>query len=298
MATATTTPAPARAATPLRVTRTFPASRERVFRAWTDPQVLACWFAPSDDFQTSVFELDLRPGGRYRIEMLQGGTPHRVAGTYVEIHPPEKLAFTWKWENETAHAHESLVTLEFFDRDGSTELVLTHDRIADAASRDEHNKGWIGCLDRLGKHLAGSSDILHRITIEAPPERILQAISTEEGFRAWWTDDCAAVPRAGTVNVFRFHSGAVEFLFRVDELSPSRVSWTCLAGPKVPAEWVGTRVTFDLAPAEGGGTVLRFGHRGWRSVEGEYPACNTVWGDLMHRLKALAEGKPRGPYFV
>ncbi len=295
---ATATPTPARPATPLRVTRTFPASRERVFRAWTEPQALTRWLAPSDDFQTTVLELDLRPGGRYRVEMLQGDRPHRVAGTYVEIRPPEKLVFTWTWDNDPAHVGETLVTLEFIERGDSTELVLTHDRFADAASRDEHGKGWTGCLDRLASHLAGQFEILHRITIEAPAERILEAISTADGFRAWWTDDCAAIPRVGTVNLFRFYSGAVEFPFRVDELSTNRVSWTCLAGPKAPAEWVGTRVTFDLAPNEQGGTVVRFGHRGWRSVEGEYAACNTVWGDLMHRLKALAEGRPRGPYFV
>ena len=142
------------------------------------------------------------------------------------------------------------------------------------------------------------SDILHRITIEAPPEKILTALTTAEGFRRWWTDDCAAVPRAGTTNVFRFHGGAVEFHFRVDELTDRRVSWTCVAAPKVPDEWVGTRITFDLAAGEDGATVVRFGHREWRSIEGEFPACNTVWGELMHRLKASAEGRPSGPYFT
>lgn len=140
------------------------------------------------------------------------------------------------------------------------------------------------------------SDILHRIQIAAPRDRVMHAITTSEGFRAWWTDDCVAVPRAGTVNIFRFHNGAVEFHFRVDELTPDHVAWTCQRAEKVPEEWVGTRVTFDLAPAAGG-TLVRFGHLNWRSVDGEYPACNTVWGELMHRLKDCAEGKPRGPYF-
>jgi uncharacterized protein YndB with AHSA1/START domain len=140
------------------------------------------------------------------------------------------------------------------------------------------------------------TDILHRIRIDATPEKILPELSTTEGFHRWWTDDCAAVPRAGTVNVFRFMDGAVEFHFRVDELTDRRIAWTCLSAPKVPEEWVGTRVTFDLSPADGG-TLVRFGHLGWRSTEGEFPACNTVWGDLMHRLKASVEGKPRGAYF-
>lgn len=136
----------------LRIARTLAAPREKVFRAWTDPQALARWFAPGDDFRTTVFELDPRPGGRYRIEMLEHGRPHRVAGAYVEVRPPEKLAFTWAWESEPEHG-ETLVTLEFFDRGGATELVLTQERFPTEASRNEHDKGWAGCLDRLAASL-------------------------------------------------------------------------------------------------------------------------------------------------
>ena len=142
------------------------------------------------------------------------------------------------------------------------------------------------------------ADILHRIPTDATPEKILPLITTTEGFRSWWTDDCEAVPKVGSVAIFRFDGGVVEFHFRMDELAPQRAAWTCVAAPKVPAEWVGTRLTFDLSPARSGGTLIRFGHLGWRSIEGEYPACNTVWGELMHRLKDAAEGRPRGPYFT
>jgi uncharacterized protein YndB with AHSA1/START domain len=142
------------------------------------------------------------------------------------------------------------------------------------------------------------ADILHRITAAATPEKIRPLVTTADGFRTWWTDDCEAVPKVGSVSIFRFDGGAVEFHFRMDELSPERAAFTCVAAPKVPPEWVGTRLTFDLAPAKSGGTVVRFGHLGWRSIEGEYPACNTVWGELMHRLKDSAEGRPPGPYFT
>jgi len=140
-------------------------------------------------------------------------------------------------------------------------------------------------------------DILHRISISAPPERVRDAVVTTAGLRSWWTDDADARDTVGQVNHFGFAGGAVEFPFRIDEMGGARVAWTCLDGPKVPAEWVGTRLTFDLEP-QGSGTLLRFAHRGWRSVEGDLPQCNTVWGELMHRLKASAEGRPRGPYVV
>jgi uncharacterized protein YndB with AHSA1/START domain len=89
--------------------------------------------------------------------MTQGDKSHAVAGRYIEVRPPERLVFTWKWENEPAHVEETTVTLEFHDRGSATELVLTHDRFENAASRDEHDKGWGGCLDRLARFLGEAS---------------------------------------------------------------------------------------------------------------------------------------------
>jgi uncharacterized protein YndB with AHSA1/START domain len=142
------------------------------------------------------------------------------------------------------------------------------------------------------------TDILHRITIQAPPEKIADAVSTADGIRSWWTEDCDVTPSVGAVDVFRFIGGAVEFHFRVDELGPKRIAWTCVPGEKTPPEWLPTKITFDMRPGADGTTQLDFAHRGWRSADGDLPQCNTVWGELMHRLKDSAEGKPRGPYFT
>ena len=141
--------------TTLQIKRTFLAARDKVFRAWTDPTELARWFAPSADYSTVVPELDLRVGGAYRLEMHhKDGNVHRVSGTYREIKPPEKLAFTWRWEQEP-NAQESLVTVEFHDRGDSTEIVLTHEQLPNSEQRDKHSQGWNGCLEQLSKFLQG-----------------------------------------------------------------------------------------------------------------------------------------------
>lgn len=112
------------------------------------------WFAPSDEFQTPEVEADVRVGGRYRIVMrAPGGEWHRVGGIYREVAPPRKLVFTWAWESTPER--ESLVTVEFIARGNETELVLLHERFADAAVRDRHEQGWQGCLGRLPQVLAG-----------------------------------------------------------------------------------------------------------------------------------------------
>ena len=135
--------------TTLQMKRTFAAPRQRVFRAWTDATELARWFGPSDDYTAVVPELDLRVGGKYRLEMHhKGGNVHRVAGTYQEIHPPEKVVFTWKWDGRTDPV-DSLVTIEFHDLGDSTEVILTHEQLPTVEERDKHAHGWTGCLEQL-----------------------------------------------------------------------------------------------------------------------------------------------------
>ena len=139
--------------TTLQVKRTFAAKRDRVFRAWTDAAELARWFAPSADYFAVVPELELRVGGRYRLEMHhKGGNVHTVSGSYQEIKPPEKVVFTWKWEGD-ASPEASLVTVEFYDLGNSTEVAITHERLPNIEERDKHAHGWNGCLEQLAKFI-------------------------------------------------------------------------------------------------------------------------------------------------
>ena len=144
------------AVTTLQVTRVFAASRERVFRAWTEPRALKKWFRVAEGYTTPIAEVDLRVGGGYRLGMQPPGsdTPLIVRGVYCEIRPPERLVFTWGWEGSPEAVPETLVTVEFFERADQTEVVLTHERLADAAARDQHASGWEGCLDGLAQAIA------------------------------------------------------------------------------------------------------------------------------------------------
>ncbi len=145
----------AKTETSLQVRRSFAAPRGRVFRAWTEALELKKWFAPSDEFSVPVTEVDLRIGGKYRFGMKPPGSdvPYVAFGTYREVRVPEKLVFTWSWENPDSDVGETLVTVEFRDLGGSTHMILTHELFPDKKSRDDHNKGWNGCLDRLAKIL-------------------------------------------------------------------------------------------------------------------------------------------------
>ncbi len=142
----------------LTVSKTIKASREQVFAAWTQPEMLHRWWGAHESFSAPVAEVDLKVGGKYRLGMLEPGkdAPYVCYGVYREINPPEKLVFTWSWEKmpgdapDFEHA-ETLVTVEFFDKGGATEVVLTHEQFTDEHMRDEHQGGWNGCLDGLAR---------------------------------------------------------------------------------------------------------------------------------------------------
>ncbi|MCG3117731.1 MAG: SRPBCC domain-containing protein [Candidatus Manganitrophus sp. SA1] len=139
----------------LQITRFFPASREKIFEAWTRPDKIMQWFAPGE-MTIPLAEVDLRVGGRYRIQMKDpdGGETHTTTGVYKEILPPQRLVFTWRWEGPDSQ--ETEVTIELKEKDGGTELTLTHARFANTESRDKHQHGWNGCLENLSRFLEKS----------------------------------------------------------------------------------------------------------------------------------------------
>ncbi|MFL5581463.1 MAG: SRPBCC domain-containing protein [Gemmatimonadaceae bacterium] len=136
------------AAPVVQVRRLIRAPRQRVFDAWTKAEELRAWHAPGP-LTVSLAEIDLRPGGAYRIHMREpDGKEHRVAGVYREVDPPRRVVYTWSWEGDHP-VKDSVVTLEFHDRDGATEVVLTHEGIVDDKERASHTGGWTSILDKL-----------------------------------------------------------------------------------------------------------------------------------------------------
>ena len=138
----------------LRMTRRFRAARDRVFAAFTTFEAMSVWFGPATCKVTGG-TLDFHEGGRYRIEVKTPNGEAIVGGVYREITAPEKLVFTWKWEDDEDWANtESVVTLEFRSDGDETELRLTQEGFPVPESRGNHEHGWSGCFDKLEAMLA------------------------------------------------------------------------------------------------------------------------------------------------
>jgi uncharacterized protein YndB with AHSA1/START domain len=143
---------PARSEYTLHITRIFDAPRALVFKAWTDPAMVARWMGPRSH-PAVAYRNELRVGGAWSgvLRPVAGGPDLPQGGVYREIVPNRKLVMTFAWdEAHPAHGADMLVTIELFDHgEGQTRMEFTHERLPSAAERDGHNGGWNSTFDRL-----------------------------------------------------------------------------------------------------------------------------------------------------
>lgn len=130
----------------LQIRRHVHAARLRVFDAWTDPDSIVRWWGPPG-VRCSHAEIDLSVGGSFTIvnEMPDGSNVH-ITGIYETIDRPQRLVHSWTVDSATATPGER-VEIDFTERDGGTDITITHTGIPTPDLRAGHQAGWIGCLD-------------------------------------------------------------------------------------------------------------------------------------------------------
>lgn len=144
--------------TSLTLVRRIAARPSLVFDALTTPEGIACWWGP-DAGPVLVAETDVRVGGRYRVRFrMLDGTEHESSGEYVEVARPSRIAMTWRWLGGSEDAGESLLEFSLRPFADGTELTLIHSRLHDEPSRDGHERGWNGALDKLERHFRRATE--------------------------------------------------------------------------------------------------------------------------------------------
>jgi uncharacterized protein YndB with AHSA1/START domain len=126
----------------LKVTQMVRDDRETVYEAFSDPELARQW-AP-DGCQVLSFAADMRVGGTFRERMSCSGKVYTAHGVYKKIVPGKTVIFTHQWEEDDPV--ETLVTLEFKDKKGGTEIVLTQTGFREAAEAKGHTEGWSSAL--------------------------------------------------------------------------------------------------------------------------------------------------------
>mgnify|MGYP002621827936 CR=1 FL=1 len=144
------------ATAPLTIARTFDASPADLWRAWSEPELVARWFAPGT-MRAEVLAWELQPKGRYRIRMHgEDDRTHTVVGRFREVKPGERLVMSWAWEG--GEDNESTVTVTLAAHADGAELRIRHEGLPDEDSRAAHGEGWEGCLANLGSRLPDMLD--------------------------------------------------------------------------------------------------------------------------------------------
>jgi uncharacterized protein YndB with AHSA1/START domain len=141
------------AARVVRIERTFDAPAEDVFDAWTSEEVIRRWFKPQTGWLEPSAEVDLRVGGQIRVVMrTPEGEPVGAGGQYTEVDRPNRLAFTWTFDDDPSN--EQMIELEFTERDGVTTVLFVNSDISEEERRDAQYDGWSTCFDEIERVLA------------------------------------------------------------------------------------------------------------------------------------------------
>ncbi|HTR71824.1 MAG TPA: SRPBCC domain-containing protein [Mycobacteriales bacterium] len=138
-------------------------------------------------------------------------------------------------------------------------------------------------------------DILHRISIDAPPAAVHDLIASTDGIARWWTGrEVEGDSRVG--GEFSVYFGdaarpAASMQTLADQAD--EIAWRVVGGPD---SWVGTVITFALRPSNADGTTLLFTHAGWEQASEFMSGCSTNWGAYLTSLKHGAEGAGFHPH--
>jgi uncharacterized protein YndB with AHSA1/START domain len=134
-------------------------------------------------------------------------------------------------------------------------------------------------------------DILHRVGINAPVEKVYAALTTIEGLQHWWVVATAGSAKLGRVIDFGFCG------MKVVASKPGKlVHWKCVRGPE---EWIDTEVSFELKWEEEQ-TFVIFKHAHWQEPVEFMHHCSTKWATFLLSLRdwlERSEGRP-APYDV
>jgi len=134
--------------------------------------------------------------------------------------------------------------------------------------------------------------ILQDFPIAASPNRVFDAVSTPAGLDAWWTLHSKGHPTLGATYELDFGPG---YLWKAEVTRADPSTAFELRLTSADAEWTGTTVGFELAPA-GDGTQVRFYHRGWPAPSEHYRISNHCWAMYLRILRRHLEHGESVPY--
>lgn len=141
------------------IERIFDAPRELVFKAWTDPRLAKHWWGP-EEYPAKHLEMDARPGGSWRacLRSTSGEKDLWHGGEFREVAAPERIVFTFAWEESGERGLETVVTVTFAEKGRKTHMTFHQAPFRSTGECGGHQGGWASCFERLIVHLRAVED--------------------------------------------------------------------------------------------------------------------------------------------
>ncbi len=249
--------------------RTIQAEPQAVFAAFTTPDGLARWFAPTAELEV-IAECELVPGGTWRVEMQhQDGDVFAVGGAIRSSDPPRFLEWSWRWEGEALASLGDTRVVVAIDREaGGSRLRVSHDGFPNEEFAGTHRDGWESSLSRLADLFAPKS-----------PHRISTLLALH---RQLFTQTMDGV-------------SDVDLLRQPNDMTPSMLWIACqiARGRYVLATKLGLDVTFPF-PAFAKTAPNYDDYPSWHEVLAYFSeVTHTVYG-VLHQMDTAALRRPHG----
>ena len=145
----------------VRLNKLVQASPQQVYDTWLNAASYAKWFAPEPTVRCEDVSIDATVGGEMRVVMQSDNGMHTGIGTFTELIPAKRIAYTWGWLEHPEMGAGSTVIIDLIEADNpygegpATEIILTHQGLNTPMERSEHTGGWFGCLKALGYFVRG-----------------------------------------------------------------------------------------------------------------------------------------------
>jgi len=179
----------------LTISRTFAASRERVFACWSSAERMKRWFSP-EGVDVPEAEIDCRAGGAFVICMrMPDGTEHWCRGAFGEVVPPERLSFDCEVSTGGKVGFRVHTRVEFAEAHGATRMAVEQSyEIYDPAFRNAVEgsaEGWRTTLDKLDREIARVSPALRGAfalerVFKATPAQVFRAFADPQAKSRWF----------------------------------------------------------------------------------------------------------------
>ncbi len=136
----------------IHLTKEFPVSKKKLYKAWIEPSQLKQWWKPLDKQLTDITN-DVTEGGHVHYGFEEGDL--EINGKYLEVIENEKLVYTWNWElpNDAVNRGEYILRINFNGDQNNSSIDITQENFKEEHAIQPHKEGWENALEDLKNYL-------------------------------------------------------------------------------------------------------------------------------------------------